>query len=94
MALIQPIEAGDSGFALTTATAASFLVYKPNKQEVEWTCSMSNVTTSRMVISHPYAAGDIDLEGQYVVRAKITFPAGDILLPPQAFTVRSRFYVA
>lgn len=84
---------GKSGLDLSTVTAATIKVRKPNATEgVSWTGTVSyDAPTKTLKVTHVLAPGDVDVPGAYVAYAKLTHPGGVEDSPRRAFTVRTEY---
>jgi hypothetical protein len=92
-AFVLNLVPGTSGVDLSTVTAASFIVRKPDGAETTWTVTRTNATASTLTCTHVFVAGDVDIAGEFVVYAKLTIPSGFVRSAPQHLTARGRFEV-
>lgn len=67
------------GISLSTVTAASIAVRKPG-ETATWTASITAQSASSITIRHSFAADglDVDVAGEYFLRAWLTIPSGVI----------------
>ena len=69
---------GDSGLDLSTVTAATIEIRKPDGTTVSWAATRSNQTTSTLTLTHNLAAGtsEIDQAGEWHFYAELTVAGG------------------
>lgn len=63
---------------MTTVTAVSLEVQKPDGTTTTWTASISTSSTSSLTYLHTFATGEITTAGDYRVVAVLTVPAGTV----------------
>lgn len=71
------VSAGQSGVDLSTVTAATFAVRKPDGSSASWSCVVTDKTAAGATLTHPFDSGDVDLIGIYTLVPTLTVPAGD-----------------
>lgn len=84
---------GETQTDLTTATAATMRVKKPSGATVTWAASLSGATTTSVVATHVYAAGDLDEKGRYAISVHLSVPGGTIRTEPKSLLVLDEFQV-
>lgn len=86
-ALAIKVSQGDSTVDLSTATAVSIHVRKPDGETATWTAAIVSRTTVLLVASHSFAIGDTVQLGEHALYVSITVPGGVVRSEPQAFKV-------
>lgn len=82
---------GTSGIDLSTVTAATFSVRKPDETELSWTTTLSNQTSTTLTLTHAYVTGDVDIPGRYLVFALLTMPSGTVRTSTKAFQGKGKY---
>jgi len=92
------LTSSDPGFDLSTATAASFKVLRPNViegSEETWAAAISNASRagndSEVQLTHEYAAEDTAKSGVLQLCAMVTTPDGTIVSDPFKLLINSKF---
>lgn len=80
---------GASGFDMSTISAASLHVRKPDGTTTTWTASISLQTATSLRLTHTYAGGDVALVGTYIVWAVYTVPGGTIRSKPRVLVCKA-----
>lgn len=70
--------AGSSGVDLTTVTAASISVKRPDGTLATWACAILAATISTITVSHDFGAGETSQLGTYGMVLRCTVPAGTV----------------
>ena len=70
------VAAGQSGVDLSTVTAATFAVKKPDGSAASWSCVVTDKTASSATLTHPFGSGDVDQLGIYTLVPTLAVPAG------------------
>lgn len=90
--LVLIVTNGSSGVDMTTVSAVSMSVQKPDGSTTTWTASISGATTSQLTATHnmPASPGpsDVTLVGEYSVVVVCTLPSGIIRSTPLLLVVR------
>lgn len=86
---------GTSGIDLSTVTAATLSVERPDGSIVSWTATRSNQTATTLTLTYVFAVSgaDIAVAGPYAVVAILTVPLGTVRSAPQLLTVRGQYEV-
>lgn len=73
-ALKVTLLAGDSGIDMTTVTAVSLDVVRPDGATATWTTVLSGATTLQVIATHVFDAGGLEasLPGSYLIKPQIT----------------------
>ena len=91
-ALIQNITPGLSGVDLSTVTAATFKVKKPDGTIYSWAATRSNQTATTLTLTYVFqSAADTAQLGSHVAVAFLTVPAGVVRTIPQNYTVVDQY---
>lgn len=80
-----------TGFDYTTVTAAELVVRRPDGTEVVWAATQSNKTSTTLTLTHVLAVGEVDLQGSYLIYARLTVPGGIVRSQPRRLDVKPRF---
>jgi hypothetical protein len=74
---VVDIVPGDSDLDLSTVTAATFQIRKPDGSTTSWTATLSNQTATTLTLTFTYgASSEIDQAGTWHFYAKFTVPGG------------------
>jgi hypothetical protein len=86
---------GDTGLDLSTVTAASFRVLKPNATTITtWSATLSNQTATTLTITHSFISPtEVDVSGTYEIYAVMTIPSGTVTTTRVRRMVRHPFEV-
>lgn len=76
---------------LSTVSAATLSVRKPDGTVVAWAATISNQTTSTITLTHTFLTGDIALLGDYAIVASLTIPSGTVRAKTAILTVLGKF---
>lgn len=82
---------GETQIDLTTVTAATMRVKKPSGATVTWTAALSGASVKSVIVTHVFAAGDLDEKGRYSVVAHLSVPSGTIRSEPKTLLVLGEF---
>jgi len=77
-AYVFNVTPGDSGLDLSTVSAASLKVYRPDGTVVDWATALSNQTATTLTLTYEFDAttSELDIGGDYLVYAILTIPSG------------------
>jgi len=79
-------------FDLSTASAVSVDVKKPDGSMETWAASITASSTAQLTMEHTFLAGDLDAAGTYTIEPMVTLPAGTISMDSRGvFSVREKF---
>lgn len=69
---------GASSLDMTTISAATFEIRKPDGTTTSWTAALSNQTTNTLTMTHTFSAApsELDKAGTWHFYAKYTIPGG------------------
>jgi hypothetical protein len=67
-----------SGVDLSTVTAASFIVKRPDGSTATWAATRSNQTATTLTLTYAFLLGDRPIRGAYAIYARLTIPAGTV----------------
>lgn len=81
----------DAAFDLTTPTAARFEVLKPDGEELTWSATLSDQQTTTATLTHIFAAGELDIPGDYRIEPRMDTPSGEFVAEVKVLRVRQRF---
>lgn len=87
---------GDSGIDLSTVTAVTFQVYRPDGTVVSWTPTvLTNVTANTLTATYAFDAvtSPIANAGDHLVHAVLTIPSGTVTSERVRRQVRARHEV-
>lgn len=84
---VDPID----GVDLSTATGFVFNVRKPNGAETTWAATTTQTSATGAVVTHVFAAGDVDLPGTYSVFVSFAIAGGTLRTDTIALAVIERF---
>lgn len=73
---------------MTLVSAAVFRVYLPDGTSTTWTAAMSMQSTTKLRLTHPYAAGDLATAGRLVIFADLTTTDGTEPCSPVTLLVK------
>lgn len=82
-----------AGVDLSTVTAASLSVRKPDGTTTSWSATRSNQTTTTLTLTHLFDVADLTKAGQYVIHALLTLPAGTLPSEPVILLVKNEYEV-
>lgn len=94
MIVTSPLTAvGVPLFDLATVTAVALTVLKPNvATEFSWSASYAyDGTKKELLVSHPFALGDVDRVGQYLFFVTVTLPEGPLRTRTRSFIAKQKF---
>ena len=87
------VESGESDLDLTTVTAASLSVRKPDGTTTTWTVAITDQEEGSLVLTHAFSSGDLPDTGGYVVVALLTVPGGTRRCLPQKLLAKSIYEI-
>ena len=81
----------DVPLAMTTVTAVSFDVTKPDGSTTAWSATISEAIPTQLTATHTFDVGGLEVAvaGRYVLVPQLTVPAGMRRAQPINLTVRS-----
>lgn len=88
---LSPDETDRVAFNFTQVTAATFVVFRPDRVEVEWPATITSRTTNAIGLEHLFAPGDLPRAGNYLIFARLETSDGPITSEPRTLPVRHRF---
>ena len=85
----------DDGVDLRTATSATFKSLAPGvgdeSQAVDWPAAITAASELSITVTHPYAPGDLFVDGEFRVYALLTTPGGPVRSETITLPVSRRF---
>lgn len=82
---------GAMALDLTTVSAATIKVRRPDGTTAVWPASLSNQTTTTLRLTHLFSPGDVDQVGNWFAVAYLTVPGGTERTIAQPFQVGPEF---
>lgn len=92
---VKNVTPGTSGVDLSTVTAATFSVEKPDGTIVSWAAARSAQTATTLTLTYTFASSGLDvaIPGPYAIVVTLTIPAGTVRCQPYLLTVRGQYEV-
>lgn len=70
------ISKGASSLDLSTVSAASLAVSRPDRTETTWTAALSEQSATSLKLTHTFGSGETDQAGDYYIVPRLTVPGG------------------
>ena len=91
-ALRYTVTSDDAAFDLSTVSAATFEVKRPDGSITSWAgLALQNVSAISIDLVRVFVSGDVDLPGLYAIEPRMTTPSGEFIAAVKILKVRDAF---